>query len=99
MSSMRKETIFFIFSPVSSSTGLSKIGIKIYKLHEQTNKKERQGRRERRREGGRERESVENSFGLQICRGGVNAKFNRILSLQTPNPRPPSSNPGSDGRV
>lgn len=55
---MRKETIFFIFSPVSSSTGLSKIGIKIYKLHEQTNKKERQGRRERRREGGRERERV-----------------------------------------
>lgn len=50
---MRKETIFFIFSPVSSSTGLSKIGIKIYKLHEQTNKKERQGRRERRREGER----------------------------------------------
>ena len=51
--------------------------------------------REEKRKGG----STEKSFGLQISRGGVNVKFNRILSLETPNPQPQSSNTASDGRV
>lgn len=69
-------------------------------MSKQRRKREREaGKKREKKKGGRGGACVENSFGLQICRGGVNAKFNRILSLQTPNPRPPSSNPGSDGRV
>lgn len=52
--------------------------------------------KERGREGGK---TVGNVFGLQICRGEISAKFNRILFLETSNPQPPSSTPDSDGRV
>lgn len=57
---MRKETVFFILSPLSSSTRLSNIGIKIHKLHEQTKKKEREREAGKKREKkkGRERGSV-----------------------------------------
>ena len=99
MSFTRKKTILFIPTPLSSSTGPSNSGIKIYRLHEQVKKEKRENGRKEERKEKRKGRSPEQSFGLQISRGGVNVKFNRILSLETPNPQPPSSNTASDGRV
>lgn len=87
-------TILFISTPFSPSTGPNKIGIKIYRSHEQIKRGEREKEEEEKR--GQEQwerreeegwEEVENSFGLQISRG-VNVKYNRILSLETSNPSP-----------